>query len=229
MVLSQSTMHKGKHLFLFLLSLVTVPKSCISMLEDGYFLQLSRLRLRSPHQLSFSMFKETECCLRCLQYTGCKSVNFDMRDGTCEINFFGPQSHGVKTEVNQFWALYYKPNGKKRVICFYVLSFFFSNYNAKLFLNFDWYFFYLMSRKYWRKLRRRHQKIEILWKKWNKYKLIHHAINLFNRTYMIKMSNYICLVAPDYYKLIIERDFTKEWSKVTDVTQWILLLMDSVY
>lgn len=125
MVLSQSTMHKGKHLFLFLLSLVTVPKSCISMLEDGYFLQLSRLRLRSPHQLSFSMFKETECCLRCLQYTGCKSVNFDMRDGTCEINFFGPQSHGVKTEVNQSWALYYKPNGKKRVICFYVLSFFF--------------------------------------------------------------------------------------------------------
>lgn len=125
MVLSQSTMHKGKHLFLFLLSLVTVPKSCISMLEDGYFLQLSRLRLRSPHQLSFSMFKETECCLRCLQYTGCKSVNFDMRDGTCEINFFGPQSHGVKTEVNQSWTLYYKPNGKMRVICFYVLSFFF--------------------------------------------------------------------------------------------------------
>lgn len=181
MVLSQSTMHKGKHLFLFLLSLVTVPKSCISMLEDGYFLQLSRLRLRSPHQLSFSMFKETECCLRCLQYTGCKSVNFDMRDGTCEINFFGPQSHGVKTEVNQSWVLYYKPNGKKRVICFYVLSFFFPIIMQNCFINFDWYFFpfnvpeilaYTLietsSSENWN-----------IMKKWNKYKLIHHAINLF--------------------------------------------------
>lgn len=123
MVLSQSTIYKGKRLFLFLLSLLTFPTPCILVQEDGYFLQLSRLRLRSPHQLSFSLFKETQCCLRCLQYTGCKSVNFDMRDGRCEINFFGPQSHGVKTEVNQTWVLYYKPNGKQRVIFNVVLVF----------------------------------------------------------------------------------------------------------
>ncbi|XP_048747454.2 uncharacterized protein LOC125659728 [Ostrea edulis] len=96
--------------------LILVLISYVSLVDskhDGYFRRLAGLRIRN-NILTFSLFKETHCCLKCLQYGDCHSVNVHEKEGTCEINRFGPQDSGAITEVNRTWSLYYKSNAEDR-------------------------------------------------------------------------------------------------------------------
>ena len=103
-------MHFEKCVKFILISLVSPSFS--SMLQDEYFLRLNGIRIRNPDSLVFSFSKETQCCLRCLQYNKCQSVNFNSEERRCEINFLSLHSQGALTDANQSWVLFYRPVGE---------------------------------------------------------------------------------------------------------------------
>lgn len=94
----------------FFISMNTAEESIFASLFYG----LAGYRVRNSltsFTLSDSYF--SECCMRCLQYQNCYSVNIQGDDRFCEINTLGPSGYGDLVDANGTWTLFIRTYGKK--------------------------------------------------------------------------------------------------------------------
>lgn len=94
------------------ISMNTAEESIYASLFSG----LAGYRVRNP-LTSFTLSDSYlfECCMRCLQYKKCYSVNINGDDRFCEINTLGPSGYGDLVDANGIWTLFIRTNGKKNV------------------------------------------------------------------------------------------------------------------
>lgn len=95
------------------ISMNTAEESIYASLFSG----LAGYRVRNP-LTSFTLSDSYlfECCMRCLQYKKCYSVNINGDDRFCEINTLGPSGYGDLVDANGIWTLFIRTNGKKMLL-----------------------------------------------------------------------------------------------------------------
>lgn len=98
------------YLFLAVLfSMNTAEETIYTSLFKGF----SGYRVRNPFtSFTFSSGHFSECCVRCLQYQNCYSVNIRRDDRFCEINTLGSIGYGDLVDKNGTWTLFIRTNGK---------------------------------------------------------------------------------------------------------------------
>lgn len=96
------------YLFLAVLfSMTTAEELIYTSLFKGF----SGYRVRNPFtSFTFSSGHFSECCVRCLQYQNCYSVNIRQDDRFCEINTLGSNGYGDLVDKNGTWTLFVRTN-----------------------------------------------------------------------------------------------------------------------
>lgn len=81
-------------------------------INASLFDKFAGYRVRNPvTSFILSSGHFSECCLRCLKYQNCYSINIHRDDQICEINTLGPSEYGDLVDTNGTWTLYVRTNG----------------------------------------------------------------------------------------------------------------------
>lgn len=99
--------------FVVFFSMNTAEETIYTSLFKGF----AGYRVRNPltsFTLSDGYF--SECCVRCLQYQNCYSINIHRDDRFCEINALGPSGYWDLVDANGTWTLFVRTNGNKTLL-----------------------------------------------------------------------------------------------------------------
>lgn len=99
--------------YLFLAVLFSM-NTAEELIYTSLFKGFAGYRVRNPFtSFTFSSGHFSECCVRCLQYQNCYSVNIRRDDRFCEINTLGSNGYGDLVDKNGTWTLFVRTNGNK--------------------------------------------------------------------------------------------------------------------
>eukprot|EP00105_Crassostrea_gigas_P043318 XP_019927466.1 PREDICTED: uncharacterized protein LOC105339732 isoform X2 [Crassostrea gigas] len=96
--------------YLFLAVLFSM-NTAEELIYTSLFKGFAGYRVRNPFtSFTFSSGHFSECCVRCLQYQNCYSVNIRRDDRFCEINTLGSNGYGDLVDKNGTWTLFVRTN-----------------------------------------------------------------------------------------------------------------------